>query len=363
MILSTIMGHHFHHSVYQILRDRGLLLCGLILHLVLLADPVFAVPKTDVITLINGDVITCEIKEMIRGKVRAKTDNMGTVSIEWDKVADLVSNYWFLVTLRDGTLLYGQLDDAPENGYLVVVFQDKSTDVLLSSIVEIQPVRYNLWDRFTMSAAFGFNWSKGSQVLQSHLDASVKYKGAIWSWGTDLSSMITDRGEGEITRRNQLDLWLQREISGRFHGAVNGGTERNDELGLRQRLSSGLNLGYYLLRSNHLDWMAAAGASVNREWATKTSEAKNNAEGHLGTQFTLFYYDTPKSDVSVKLDVFPSFTVKDRLRIEGSLSGRQEIIKDLFIKLEYYESRDSKPPSGASASSDRGLILSIEWTK
>jgi len=51
------------------------------------------------------------------------------------------------------------------------------------------------------------------------------------------------------------------------------------------------------------------------------------------------------------------------LRIEGSLSGRQEIIKDLFIKLDYYESRDNKPPSGASASSDRGLILSIEWTK
>ncbi|MEN8008582.1 MAG: hypothetical protein ABFS42_16355, partial [Candidatus Krumholzibacteriota bacterium] len=44
------------------------------------------VPKTDVITLVNGDVITCEIKEMVRGKVRAKTDHMGTIFIEWDKV-------------------------------------------------------------------------------------------------------------------------------------------------------------------------------------------------------------------------------------------------------------------------------------
>jgi hypothetical protein len=363
MILSTIMGHHFYHSVYQLFRVRGLLVCALFLHIVLCPGPAAAVPKTDVITLINGDKITCEIKEMIRGKVRAKTDPMGTVSIEWDKVADVTSTYWFLITLQDGSLLYGQLENAQEDGYLVVIFQDMSTDVLLSSIVEVQPVRYDLWDRFSISAAFGFSWNKGSQVLQSNLDANVKYKGAIYSWGTDLTFMITDRGEGEITRRNLLNLWLQREISGRFNGGMNTGSERNDELGLRQRISGGLNLGYYLMRSNHLDWQAAAGASLNKEWATDSSDPTNNAEGHAGTQFTLFYYDSPKSDVSLNLDAYPSFTVKNRLRFEGSLSGRQEIIRDLFIKLEYYESRDNKPPSGAGASSDRGIVLSIEWTK
>lgn len=356
MILVGNMNRHPRNPVF-------FLLVTLLFGVILTPDIAQAVPKTDVVTLVNGDVITCEIKEMIRGKIRAKTDHMGTVSIEWDKIADIVSTYWFLVTLRDGTLLFGQLSDSHEDGYLVVAFQEKSTDILLSSVVEIQPVRYDLWDRFAMSAAFGFSWSKGSDVLQSNLDASVSYKGAIWSWGTDLSAMVTDKGEGETTRRNTLNLWLQREISGRFSGAVNAGTERNDELGLRQRISSGLNLGYYLTRSNHLDWLAAAGASINREWATDTSDPTNNAEGHLGTQFTLFYYDSPKSDVSLNLDFYPSFTVKDRLRFEGSISGRQEIVRDLFIRLEYYESRDNKPPSSDSASSDRGIVLSIEWTK
>lgn len=363
MILGSIMANlHPHHPLMSA-RIPWALLAGLFLLLVMWQTPALAVPKTDVITLISGDIITCEIKEMVRGKVRAKTDHMGTVSIEWDKVAHIVSNYWFLVSLKDGSLIFGQMSESNEDGSLVVDSQSRSMTIPMNTVVEIQPVRYDLWDRFDMSAAFGFNWNKGSQVLQSNLDASVKYKGSLYSWGVDLNAMVTDRGEGEITRRNELGLWLGREISGRLHGTLDGGSQRNDELGLRQRLSGGLNLGYFLTRSSHLEWQTLLGASINREWATDDSEASNNAEGRLGTQFVLFYYDSPKSDITIQADAYPNFTVKGRWRFEGSISGRQEIISDLFIRLEYYESRDSKPPSGANATSDRGIVLSIEWTK
>jgi len=325
--------------------------------------PAAAVPKTDVITLINGDVITCEIKEMVRGSLRAKTDHLGTISIKWDKITHLVSHYWFLITLKDGSLIYGQMSESSDEGQLVVNFQEKSTTIPMNQIVEIEPVRYDVWDRFDISAAFGFNWNKGSDVLQSNLDAGVQYKGVIYSWGLSVSGMVTDKGEEDITRRNQSDLYLGREISGQLQGSINAGTSRNDELGVRLRVTGGANLGYYLLRSNHLELMALGGASVNREWASADADPTNNAEGRLGTQFTLFYLDTPKSDVTLKADYYPSFTDNERWRFEGSVSGRQEIIKDLFIKLEYYESRDSKPPAGASATEDRGMILSIEWTK
>jgi hypothetical protein len=339
------------------------LLAGVFLLLVLWPAAAAAVPKTDVITLVNGDIITCEIKEMVRGKLRAKTDHMGTVTIEWDKITDIVSNYWFRISLRNGSLVYGQMSDSAESGQMVIDFQTRSTTIAMDQVVEIEPVRFDLWDRFDMSASFGFNWNKGSQVLQSNLGANVKYRGAIYSYGFDLTAMVTDRGEGEITRRNEIGLWLARQVSGKFYSNLDVGTQRNDELGLRRRVSGGLNLGYFLLRSNHLEFVTLAGATVNREWATEESDPSNNAEGRLGTQFQLFYYDTPKSDISIQADVYPNFTVKGRWRFEGSISGRQEIISDLFIKVEYYESRDNKPPSGASAKSDRGIILSIEWTK
>ncbi len=363
MILVSIMPRISTHPPSHSLRNRLILLAALCLLLSAWANPAAAVPKTDVITLVNGDIITCEIKEMVRGKVRASTDNMGTVSIEWDKITKVVSNYWFLVSLKDGSLIYGQMAESEEIGYLVVNFQERSTSLPMYEVVKIEPIRYDLWDRIDLSVAFGFNWNKGSQVLQSNFDAAAKYKGKIYSYGIDASAMITDRGEGDITRRNDSNIFLGRELSGRFHGSIDAGTFRNDELGIRFRVFGGGNLGYFLVRSSNHELRAIAGASLNREWASVEADPSNNAEGRVGTEFTMFYYDTPKSDITVQADFYPSFTDSERFRFEGSISGRQEIIKDLFIKVEFYESHDSKPPASDTATEDRGLILSIEWTK
>ena len=59
-----------------------------IILLMLLAGPAFAV-KTDSLVLVNGDHITCEIKKLEYAKLSVKTDDMGTLSIEWDKIVRL----------------------------------------------------------------------------------------------------------------------------------------------------------------------------------------------------------------------------------------------------------------------------------
>ncbi|MCK9996584.1 MAG: DUF481 domain-containing protein [Candidatus Krumholzibacteria bacterium] len=347
----------------RFLRRHHLLSRTLLILLACWSGQAAALPKTDVITLINGDVVTCEIKEMVRGKVRAKTDHIGTISIKWDKIARLDSKYWFLVTLRDGSLVYGQLPDSGEDGVLVVSFQEKETTLPMRQVIEIEPVRYDLWDRFDISASLGINWTKASDVLTSNFDASTKYNGRLYSWGLDISSIITDKGEGDVTRRNELGIYLQREISGKLNWTVDTGTYRNDELGVRMRVNLGANLGYYFFRTSHIELKALGGANVNREWASLDADPANNAEGRVGTNFIIFYHDSPKTDLTVKADLYPGLTDTDRARFEGSISGRQEIVKDLFVKVEYYESRDNKPPAGAHSKEDRGIVFAIEWTK
>ena len=363
MILDSTMAILHPHRPLFSARNHLALMTGLFLLLVVWQTPALAMPKTDVITLENGDVITCEIKEMVRGKLQVKTDHMGTLYIEWEKVVHITSTYWFLISVRDGSLVYGQLDDSEHPAHVAISFQERSRSIPMDSIVEIQPIRYSLWDRFAMSASIGFNWNKGSGVFQANTSANVKYSGTIYNSGLDLSTMTTTQGDDETTRRNQFDLWLQREISGKLNGNGNTGYERNDELGLRARISAGLNVGYFLARSNHLELLTWLGGSLNQEWATEDSDPTQNAEGDIGASFNMFYFDSPKSDISVVIDVYPSFTESGRRRFEGKISGSQEIINDLAIKLEYYESRDSKPPSGANATSDRGIIFSIEWRK
>lgn len=327
------------------------------------AGSAFAVPKTDVLTLTNGDVLTCEIKEMTRGQLRAKTDDLGTVSIKWDKIERVVSHYWFLISVKDGSLHYGQMSESNLAGSLTINFQEKTITVPMSSVVDIQPVRYQFWDRVNGSISFGISYSQGSDVLQSNLSASMQYQGPIYSWGFNGYAMVTDQGDVGVTRRNELDLSLAREISGRWDGNVSAGTSRNDELGIRLRMTSGLNLGYYFLRKTHQELKGLIGGNINREWDTADSPPSNNTEGHLGLAYSMYYYDSPKTDLTVNADYYPSFTISGRHRFEGNITGKQELIKNLYIQLEYYESLDTKPPEGANSTSDRGFVLGISWSK
>ena len=55
----------------------------------LVLNSVWARDKTDVVIMMNGDALTCEIKELERARLRVSTDSMGTVQIECS-----VIKYW-----------------------------------------------------------------------------------------------------------------------------------------------------------------------------------------------------------------------------------------------------------------------------
>lgn len=62
----------------------------IIIFLLFLQSVAFAA-KTDIVILQNGDRTTGEIKELKFGKLKYGTDNAGTISFEWDKIAYLKS--------------------------------------------------------------------------------------------------------------------------------------------------------------------------------------------------------------------------------------------------------------------------------
>ncbi len=331
----------------------------------LLPLPARAAPKTDVITLQNGDIVTCELKEMVHGKLRAKTDDMGTVYIEWDEVARVASQYRFLIKLNTGALVYGQLPDSGEDGVLMVVFEYETggTRVNMEHIVGIESIRYDIWERIKLEISAGYNWTKASETSQANLAGAAKYKGRIYRYGLDGQMILTTERDNRTTRRQDLNLFWSREVSGRLQAGVSSSLERNDQLGLALRASAGVNLGYLLLMSRHLEFGVQGGVSGTREWADLDAARVNAAEGVLTANFTFFRYDSPKTNLSAKVEVYPSLTVADRVRLEFDTSLRYEVVTDLFVELKYYESRDNRPPAGAVATADRGVVFSLGWTK
>src|SRR6188768_3628660 len=102
---------HRRRSIVRIAARSGAILlmtCGP------LATLAFAQPKTDIVTLANGDRITGEISALERGQLEFKTDDAGTLYLEWDKLVSLVAaTRLFEVVTSDGRRFLGGLDPGP----------------------------------------------------------------------------------------------------------------------------------------------------------------------------------------------------------------------------------------------------------
>ena len=127
-------------------RRAGLAALALALLLPGLSAPAYARAKTDVVTLRNGNQITCEIVSLRRGKLRVKTDDMGTVDIEWDKIESLTAPGLFEIEDLGGRLFYGPLETVPEEGLQVATATGIETVPLLS-VVRLLYIEASFWKR------------------------------------------------------------------------------------------------------------------------------------------------------------------------------------------------------------------------
>src|SRR5262245_40679534 len=73
------------------------------------AVPSAEAARTDIVTLINGDRITGEVKELSRGLLKLRTDNVGTIDIEWDKIDGITATGEFELEMTNGQRLVGRL--------------------------------------------------------------------------------------------------------------------------------------------------------------------------------------------------------------------------------------------------------------
>ena len=85
--------------------------CSLILFLFLGAS-VAEAQKTDSVWIRNGDRIIGEVKSLSRGLLKYSTDDLGTISVEWDKVERISTTTVLEVQLSRDKKLYGHLGQA-----------------------------------------------------------------------------------------------------------------------------------------------------------------------------------------------------------------------------------------------------------
>lgn len=317
--------------------------------------------KTDLVFLNNGDRITCEIKQLSRGILKVKTDDIGTVNVEWEDVDSLYSKFQFRVEEASGTKHFGVMR-LSRDGVLHVVEGDSTSEAAQLSVVDLEPVEASYWQQLDGFINIGFSYTKSKGLSQLTTDINVSRTTDIRYLSLELSSIVTDEDDEEPQRRIDASLAYARLFEGPPFILAVGSAQRNDELGLKLRLLVSAGGGAYIVASNHNRLGAAAGLSVNQEQSDVSTDQSYNLDAFLTVEHGVFRHDYPKTDVSTQITLYPGLSTWGSLRSEVDISATREIVKDLNLVLSFYDSYDNQPTNPDATHNDYGIVTSLGWT-
>jgi hypothetical protein len=318
--------------------------------------------KTDVVILVNGDHLTGEIDQLQKGQLQYKTDNEGTIQIEWAKIVQITSTRLFEVVTSDGRRFLGPLGHA-EPGFILVAAGDVPA-LTFGEVTEITPIGASFWKKLDGSLSAGFNYTRSSGVAQTNLSTDTHYRRP--GFYMELQGSATLTYQSESTDDSRSDQGTIEFSYGRYRGRrwIIGGAaklETNESLGLVLRSQAGGAVGYRLVNSNNAQIIFGGGLTGNNEQGVDTA-ATQNIEGLINFKMEYYKYSHPKTNFDLSVEYYPSLSDWGRQRLQVNSDVRRELWRDFYVSLSGYDTFDSAPPNPDSAHNDIGIVISISWT-
>lgn len=317
--------------------------------------------KTDIITLDNGDRITCEIKEMERGRLRCKTDAMGTLYIEWEHIVDIDTDKTLEVEMASGQRYFGSLQPAEAPEEMQVAIGQASTTIRSREVAFVKEIDSSFWGKLDGGIDFGASFTQADGQLDYSLNAEAAYISRANLVRGTVSSLLKVRDESATTNRQVVGILWQRPLRWpRWFGMVVGNLEHNDELDLDLRALGGYGVGRYLVQSNRWTWSAYGVGAYSREQFQGNEEGSNNLEAGVGTDLQVFTFGDQDTDISTRFVFLPSITTPGRFRLRLNAKLKREFLADLYFALELFETYDSEP--AGDTKNDLGFTMSLGWS-
>ena len=327
----------------------------------LAASPAGAGPKTDVVVLRNGDRLTGEVEQLERGRLRLKTDDLGTVEIEWDKVTSVAASAPFDVDDLRGHRYLGSLLPAPTAGEVVISWRGTADTVKLADIVRIRRLDVSFWKRLDGSLDVGASYTSASELFALDFAATVGVERPGYEVGLASSATFTSQPGVDETRRSLASLVYARRVPKRWLALLKTQVEQNRELGFDLRGSAAAGAGRYLVQGRQDKFLVTLGLSVNRERPVE-GDTTTNVEAVTTLGYDRFSYDYPKVDISLAVAGYASLNDGGRYRVDVQGQLKRELVKDFYASLRGYESYDSRPATEGAPRNDYGVTFALGWS-
>jgi hypothetical protein len=318
--------------------------------------------RTDVVMLANGDRITGEVVSLARGRLEFKTDDAGTLYLEWDKLISVVATRIVEVVTGDGQRFLGSLGPA-ESRFISVVSASGTSAVSMADVTIIRQIGRTFWRNLDGSVDAGFNYTRSSGVAQLNFNSdTVSRKPASQARLTASLTITQTRDDpGGRDDRGSVEASYLRYPWREWFIAAAARFESNESLGVTLRSQIGAAIGPRLINSNRAQLTLGAGLVFNDERGVDV-EPTQNVEGLLVFGTSFYTYDRPKTNLDINVQYYPSLSNAGRQRLQLDAGVKREFFKDLFVGLSLYNTYDNRPPNPTANTNDVGIVVSIGWT-
>lgn len=333
-----------------------------VLLIILLITPFLFPQKTDVITLKNGDKITGELKALQTGLLELSTDNMSTIYIEWDKIAEISTDKFFEVELTDGRIYYGSFQLSDKQGMIIVQGVTLQNELFMQYIIRITRIRQTFWEILQGYIKIALSYNKGSNIGEINFGSDFIYTTKTQRSELIINSVLSSSEGNSTSKNNNASFSYSRFLEDKwFWGAVVM-AQQNTELGLDLRTSIGGAVGNDFIQTNKTFLNALIGVTTSREWYIDATTFNYNVTGYLSSKYQYFIYDSPKVSVYSFLDIYPYLNNLGRIRLDYTLDFDWEVIDDFYWDLSFYFEYDNKPQSEDAETVDYSIETGFKYS-
>ena len=338
-------------------------------YVLLVATPLFARDKSDVLVMNNGDRVTCEIKGLSASVLYVSIDYIdGTASVDWSKVHHVESKQLFIVKTQDGSVYTGTLSTAENGGARPVrieIAESAEKNVVLErqKIVNINQTSDRFWQRFNGSINSGLMYSKGNESTQYTLDTQVQYPRERWGAGASFDSTLSGNTGSATSTRNNGALYYRRLLrwNNWFYTGV-GSLLQSSEQDIDLQTNIGGGIGRFLKNTNHATIALTAGlAWQNTKYsqATDLQQSQKVTAALVAANVQLFKFD--KTNLSIQESVFPALTEPGRVYTNTNMTYYVKFFGNFTWNVSFYGNWDNQPPPHSSGS-NYGTSSGLGWT-
>ena len=330
--------------------------------LVLLVSPGagLAADKTDVIELVNGDRITCEIRKLESGqadrqdrRASARSPSNGTT---WRSCTSPSS---FDIELATGERAFGSLVRGDARSVDVVGGPARSASRSARSSAS-RRVGGTFWRRLDGAIDAGFSFTQANVQTQWTFNTSIDYRSRQWLCGLDGDSSLTTREDADRQTRNTLLIQAQRFLGPRWSAVGFTQFQQNEELSLDLRAVFGAAVMNALSQSNRSILTAIGGAAhTTEQYADEENE--NVVEAVGGLRWEWFTFDGRSTSLNSSMLSFFALNRDARVRLEVDTSFKSDIVGDLYWSINLFESYNGDPPADQKKN-DFGVSATVGWS-